>query len=92
MFPSAYCQGIRGEFIDPGYTPSAVNVDTLITEYSKRVEKQVNGRSYSHILQTPGGCVDCSHGVNVWHLSLRIDTLRERYPVAPIVTFTHWFT
>ncbi len=50
MFTSAYCQGIRGEFIDLEYTQSAVNVDTLITEYSKRVEEQDNGTSYTHIL------------------------------------------
>jgi hypothetical protein len=50
MFPSAYCQGIRGEFIELEYTPSTVDVDTLVTEYSKRIEEQNNGRSHTHVL------------------------------------------
>ena len=50
MFPDAYCQGIRGEFIQLEYTPSAVNVDAVAKEHSKRVEEQDNRRSYSHIL------------------------------------------
>ena len=50
MFFSAYCEGIRGEFIDVEYSISTVDVDTLVTEYSKRVEEQDNGTSYTHVL------------------------------------------
>ena len=92
MFPCAYCQVIRGEFIQLKYTRSTVNVDIVVTEHSKRVEEQDDSTSYSHILYTPGWCVDCSHGVNVRHLYVRIDSLRERYPVVPNITFTHWTT
>jgi hypothetical protein len=50
MFPSAYWQSIRGEFIELEYTPSIVNVDTLVIGYSKRVEEQDNDASCTHIL------------------------------------------
>jgi hypothetical protein len=50
MFPGAYGQVIRGEFIEIEYTLSVVNVYTLITGYSIRVEEQVSGTSCTHVL------------------------------------------
>ena len=49
MFLSAYCQIICGEFLELEYTPTVI-VDALVTGYSRRVEAQDNGTSYSHIL------------------------------------------
>lgn len=69
-----------------------MNVDVPLQEYSKRLEEQDNGASYSVVLYTPSWYSDCSHGVDVWYLSLRINSLREPCPVVPNVTSTDWPT
>jgi hypothetical protein len=63
-----------------------------LQEYPKRTKKQDNGTSHSHVLYTPGWCVDCGHGVDVWYLSLRVIPLREPYPAVSNVASTHWYT